>query len=99
MKGVTLENNGVASIPDAPTERGVKHVKELISCAEQGLGAYILFIIQMKGISLMRPNDITHAEFGAALREAKRRGVRILAYECAVTCNSLTADSPVRVEL
>lgn len=99
VKGVTLEENGVALFPDAPTERGVKHVREMISCVKAGFEAYILFVVQMKGAAVFRPNDGTHPEFGQALREAAAAGVRIMAMDCTVTAGSLNIDLPVSVEL
>ena len=99
VKGVTLENEGIAAFPDAPTERGVKHLEELISLKEQGYDAAILFVIQMKGISELRPNDITHKAFGDALRRAKETGVKIYAYDSVVTPDSMTIDLPVKVKL
>ena len=99
IKGVTLENNGIASFPDAPTERGVKHIEELISLKEQGYETAILFVIQMKGITEFRPNDITHKAFGDALRRAYKAGVNILAYDCIITPDSMTVDSPIKVVL
>ena len=99
VKGVTLEDGGIASFPDAPTERGVKHLEELIELKEQGFGAAILFVIQMKGISEFRPNDITHRAFGDALRLANEKGVSILAYDCIVTPDSITVDKPIKVKL
>lgn len=99
VKGVTLENDGVASFPDAPTERGVKHIEELISLKEQGFGAAILFVIQMKGITEFRPNDATHKAFGDALRRAKEAGVKIFAYDCIVTPETMIIDLPVEVKL
>lgn len=99
VKGVTLENYGVASFPDAPTERGVKHIEELISLKEQGFGAAILFVIQMKGITEFRPNDATHKTFGDALRRAHNSGVKILAYDCIVTPDSMIVDSPIKIVL
>lgn len=99
VKGVTLETDGVARFPDAPTERGVKHLRELIDCAENGMEAYVLFVIQMKGISRFGPNDATHALFGRTLREAERKGVKILAYDCVVSPDSVSADSPVPIDL
>ena len=72
VKGVTLERDCVAYFPDAPTERGVKHITELIECLKDGYEAYILFVIQMKEISYMTPNDATHKAFGDALREAEK---------------------------
>lgn len=99
VKGVTLENDGIASFPDAPTERGVKHIEELISLKDKGYGAAILFVIQMKGVTEFRPNDLTHASFGDALRRAEKSGVTILAYDCIITPNSMTIDQPVAVNL
>ncbi|MBQ8302396.1 MAG: DNA/RNA nuclease SfsA [Clostridia bacterium] len=99
VKGVTLENNGIAGFPDAPTERGIKHIEELIELKKQGVGAAILFIIQMKGISKFQPNDLTHKAFGDALRRAETAGVEILAYDCIVAPDSVTVDSPVEIDL
>ena len=99
VKGVTLEEHRIASFPDAPTERGVKHIRELIDAGKQEYEACILFVIQMKGIVCMTPNDRTHEAFGTALREAKEEGVRVLAYDCKVTGDSLVLDQPVPVRL
>lgn len=98
VKGVTLEQDGTASFPDAPTERGIKHIRELMQCMEEGYEAYILFVIQMKEISLFHPNDKTHPAFGAALREAAAAGVKILAYDCKVSKDSIELDMPVVVQ-
>ena len=98
VKGVTLEQDGVASFPDAPTERGIKHIHELMQCMENGYEAYILFVVQMKEISLFHPNDVTHKAFGDALREAKQKGVIILAYDCKVTPDSIELDRQVVVQ-
>ena len=97
VKGVTLENDGVALFPDAPTERGVKHLRELIKCVGEGNRAAVLFIIQMDGIRYMISNDVTHPEFGMALREAREAGVDVIAYECDVTPDSLSYKGPVNV--
>lgn len=99
VKGVTLECEGKAFFPDAPTERGVKHVMELSECIREGYGAYILFVIQMNGIHSFSPNDVTHREFGAALREAEKNGVKLLAYDCRVAPDSIELDTPVAIEL
>jgi len=99
VKGVTFEKDGVAMFPDAPTERGVKHVRELIECKRHGYGAAILFVIQMKGIGYFTPNDDTHAEFGAALREAADIGVEIMAVDCIVDESSAVIDAPVEIRL
>lgn len=97
VKGVTLEEDGIARFPDAPTERGLKHVRELTQCVANGYEACLLFVIQMKGISRIEPNWKTHPAFGEALIEAERAGVRMLAYDCIVTPDSLELDAPVRV--
>ncbi len=99
VKGCTLEQDGVALFPDAPTERGVKHIRELISLAKDGHPAYILFIIQMKGTHTFRPNDATHKAFGDALRDAGAAGVHILAVDCKVTPDTVTADGYIPIEL
>lgn len=99
VKGVTLEENGVALFPDAPTLRGVKHVEELVACRKEGYDACILFVIQMKGVSQFRANVKTQKAFGDALKRAERAGVHIVAYDCVVTENSLKIDCPIKVEL
>lgn len=99
VKGVTLEEDGIASFPDAPTERGIKHIRELMQCLQEGYEAYILFVIQMKEITKFRPNDKTHPAFGEALREAQKAGVKIMAVDCLVTVESIEADAPVFVKL
>ena len=99
VKGVTLEENGVAMFPDAPTERGIKHLKGLIRAHEEGYEAYVLFVIQMKGIRGFTPNDMTHPAFGDALRQAREAGVHVLAYDCLVTPDTMIVDSPVKVIL
>ena len=99
VKGVTLENDGIAAFPDAPTERGVKHIEELSELKKAGFGAAILFVIQMKGITEFRPNDLTHKAFGDALRKAEKTGVSVYAYDCIVTPDSMTIDKPVEVKL
>lgn len=99
VKGVTLEKDGVALFPDAPTLRGVKHVRELIACKREGFDACILFVIQLKGVHLFRPNAETQREFREALAEAKDAGVEISAYDCLVTVDGLQIDQPVAVEI
>lgn len=99
VKGVTLEREGLALFPDAPTERGIKHIRELQRAAERGLGATLCFVIQMKGIHAVTPNDETHPAFGAALREAEAAGVQIRAWDCLVTPDTLVIDRPVPVLL
>lgn len=99
VKGVTLENDGVCAFPDAPTQRGVKHLQGLTRLAQEGYGAYVLFVIQMADVKYLHPNDATDSAFGNALREAKRQGVEVLAVECAVTPESMMITKPVEVKL
>ena len=99
VKGVTLEQDGLALFPDAPTERGVKHLRGLRRAVERGYRAAGFFVVQMKGPRLFRPNDGTHPAFGQALREAAAAGVGVYAWDCAVTPESLTLDAPVEVAL
>lgn len=98
VKGVTLEEDGVARFPDAPTQRGVRHVEELIEAAEKYC-VYVIFVIQMKGIRQFEPNDRTHREFGDVLRKAKKQNVQVLAYDCIVEEDSLELDQQVTVVL
>lgn len=99
VKGVTLENDGMAMFPDAPTERGVKHINELIKLKEEGYEAYALFVIQMKEVCLFKPNDITHKEFGEALRKAEKAGVKIIAVNCEVAEDSIEILEEIEVDL
>lgn len=99
VKGCTLEEGGLARFPDAPTERGVKHVEELEKALAAGYEAYLLIVIQMKPMKEFRPNDETHKAFGDALRHAAKTGVKILAYDCLVTPDSMVIDAPVPVKL
>ncbi len=99
VKGVTLEVDGVARFPDAPTERGIKHMEELMEAHRQGYEAYIMFVIQMKGIRCFEPNDITHPAFGDTLRRAAKAGVQVLAYDCIARPGSVVLDAPVEVRL
>lgn len=97
VKGVTLEENGHARFPDAPTERGVKHLEELIRCQGEGYEAAVCFVLQMEGMKDFAPNDSTHPAFGQALRKAAQAGVQILARTCRVTPETLTIAEPVPV--
>ena len=99
VKGVTLEENGAARFPDAPTERGIKHIHELQKAHRQGIDATLFFVVQMEGMHSMAPNDLTHPAFGAALREAAAEGVRVCAWDCAVTPDTLAIQQPVPVLL
>lgn len=99
VKGCTLERDNVGYFPDAPTDRGVKHLRHLIRAVEEGYKAAVLFIIQMEGVAAIRPNDETHPAFGDALRQAAKSGVEIWAVDCVVTPDSLTHRAPVSVQL
>ena len=99
VKGVTLETDGVCAFPDAPTERGVKHLKGLTRAAQEGFGAYVLFVVQMEDVRYLHPNDGTDPAFGAALREAAAAGVQVLAVDCAVTADTMQIRRFVEVRL
>ena len=99
VKGVTLENGGICAFPDAPTERGAKHLRGLQKCVEEGCGGYVLFVIQMSDVKYLHPNDATDPAFGKALREAAASGVQVLAVDCTVTEDSMTIRNFVPVEL
>lgn len=99
VKGVTLEENGVVRFPDAPTERGVKHLNELVKAAAMGYECYVVFVVQMADVRYFEPNDETHRAFGKALRYAANHGVKVLCYECEVTENSMELSKAVEVRL
>ena len=99
VKGVTLENDGVCAFPDAPTQRGAKHLKELSRLAEEGYGAYVLFVIQMADVKYLHPNDATDPAFADALRQAAKAGVTVLAMDCTVTEDTMEIRLPVLVKL
>ena len=99
VKGVTLEEDGICRFPDAPTERGIKHIKELVKCMEDGYEAYILFVIQMSPVKYLEPNDVTHKAFGDALREAAKAGVHVMARDCKITIDSMEIMNEVEVRL
>lgn len=99
VKGVTLEEKGVALFPDAPTERGIKHINHLCQALEEGYEAYLFFIIQMKDVLYFTPNHKTHPAFGEALIKARQQGVKILALDCQVEADSIQARRWVDVQL
>ena len=99
VKGVTLENQGICAFPDAPTERGTKHLNGLKAALQEGYGAYILFVIQMADVQFLHPNDDTDPAFGKALREAAAAGVKVLAMDCRVTNDEMVIRDPVPVRL
>lgn len=97
VKGVTLEANNVALFPDAPTERGIKHMRELVKAVEEGYEAYTIFIVQMKGVSSFSPNIKTHPEFGDELRKALKAGVSVICFDCYTESDSILLGDPVPV--
>ena len=99
VKGVTLEDNGVCAFPDAPTQRGAKHLRGLAEAARQGYGAYVLFVIQMADVKYLHPNDRTDPNFGAALRESAAQGVKVLAVRCQVSEDEMYISGSVPVHL
>ncbi len=99
VKGVTLEHDGVCAFPDAPTERGTKHLNGLRKAVREGCGAFVLFVIQMSDVKYLRPNETTDPAFAKALREAAESGVTVLAVDCAVSPDSMDIRLPVPVDL
>lgn len=99
VKGVTLENDGVCAFPDAPTQRGVKHLQGLAQAAKDGYGAYVLFVVQMEDAKYLHPNDATDPAFGEALRQASAAGVQVLAMDCHVEPDSMTIRKTVTIRL
>ncbi|MBQ9933586.1 MAG: DNA/RNA nuclease SfsA [Ruminiclostridium sp.] len=99
VKGVTLEVDGHSYFPDAPTERGIKHLRGLADCLTEGYEAAVCFVIQMEGISAFSPNDVTHPAFGQALREVQAAGVQVLAMECQVEPGTVVITKPVPTKL
>ena len=99
VKGVTLEENGIARFPDAPTERGIKHIRELQKAVEQGYAATLFFVVQVADIKSVSPNDETQPALGAALREAAAAGVEVAAFNCRVTPDSLEIIGRIPVVL
>ncbi len=99
VKGVTLEEDGETRFPDAPTERGAKHLMELIEVKRSGRGAGVIFVIQMENVKYFRPNDEMDKSFAEALRLAVNNGVQVFAYSCKVTKNSITLHERIPVML
>ena len=95
VKGVTLEENGIAMFPDAPTERGIKHLDELAQAVRYGYAAAVIFVIQMRGVNCFTPNRRTHAAFAEALLRAQQAGVQVLAYDCDVTPDGLSLGKQI----
>lgn len=99
VKGVTLENDGVVSFPDAPTERGVKHLKELQKAVKEGYRAYVLFVVQMSDVKFFEPNAETHPEFADELKNAKNNGVIPLVFDCAVAPETIEIRKPILIKI
>ena len=99
VKGVTLEDQGICAFPDAPTQRGAKHLHGLEAALKEGYGAYVLFVIQMADVVYLHPNDSTDPAFGKALRDAAAAGVQVLAMDCTITETEMTIRQPVPVRL
>lgn len=97
VKGVTLEKDGIAAFPDAPTERGIKHINELIRLKNEGYNTYLIFVIQMGGMKLFTPNWQTHPQFADALKKAYENGIKILVYDCIVKQDELVLNKPVKI--
>ena len=98
VKGVTLENDGVAMFPDAPTERGTKHIYEMIKAVEEGYSGYIFFLIQMKGVQCFTPNSLQDPKLAEALSLAKKKGVSIFAYDSVVTMDGIVLGDPIKIQ-
>ena len=99
VKGVTLENDNIVSFPDAPTERGARHVAELSECIKEGFEAYIIFVVQMKGVLGFQPNAVNDPVFADALRKAYAEGVKIIAVDCEVTPEEMVIEDFVKVQV
>ena len=99
VKGCTLEQDGICAFPDAPTERGAKHLRGLTEAVKEGFGGYVLFVIQMSDVKYIHPNDATDPEFGKALREAAASGVNVLAVDCEITVEEMNIRDFISVVL
>lgn len=99
VKGVTLENGGVVSFPDAPTERGIKHLKELLQAKNEGYEAYVFFVVQMKDVDYFTPAEDKHKEFADTLRYVASKGVNVIAYDCNVSFDEVEICNSVKVIL
>lgn len=97
IKGVTLEEDDIVSFPDAKTERGVKHINELIEAKSEGYECYVIFVVQMKNVKYFTPNEKMHKELKDALVKASNKGVNVLAYDCEITEESIDINKPVKV--
>lgn len=99
VKGVTLENDGIVMFPDAPTERGAKHVAELAESIGEGYEAYLFFVVQMRGVKYFTLNAATDPKFADEVRKAAGKGVKILAYDCEVTPEAMKINERVEIRI
>ena len=99
VKGVTLERDGIVLFPDAPTDRGTRHICELIKAKQEGYEASVLFVIQMKGVKYFKPNAETDHDFAQALKDAYNAGVNVLAYDCMVKEDEMVIDKKTEVKI
>ncbi len=99
IKGVTLKKDGVALFPDAPTTRGVRHLQELTKAVKQGYTCYVIFVVQMKGVTHFSPNRQTDPDFAKALEQAVAAGVKVMALDCRVTPNSMEIDGEIPINI
>lgn len=99
VKGVTLETEGSAMFPDAPTVRGTKHIYEMIKAVEEGYFGYLFFLLQMKGATHFTPNKLRDPQFTSALILAKEKGVHVMAYDSIVTEDEIHLGCPVRIQI
>lgn len=99
VKGVTLENDNIVSFPDAPTERGARHVSELIECIKDGYEAYIIFVVQMKNVLHFEPNAVNDPAFAETLKRAEKEGVNIIAVDCSVSETEMVIEDFVSVKI
>lgn len=99
VKGVTLENDGVVRFPDAPTERGVKHLNELQKAVTEGYKAYVLFVVQMDNVIYFEPNRETHQEFAETLKKVREKGVNVIACQCDVTPDSIKIKNEIPIKI
>ena len=99
VKGVTLEADGVVRFPDAPTERGIKHLKELQKAVEEGYRACVVFLVQMQDVKYFEPNYETHPQFASELKKAHENGVEIFVYDCIVTPDEIKLNKSVKIKM
>ena len=99
VKGVTLNQDGIALFPDAPTERGKKHVMELCEAIEDGYEAYLLFVVKFQPVFGFSPNGLRHPDFAQCLKDAREKGVHIMAVVCQVDPDDISIQKEIPVFL